>query len=342
MKTINLDKYGIVVPKKKKTINTPEHEYNLHGIMVVAGKRGSGKTVAVSSKLRHLKEEGLADRIFLIAPTAVSNTEMWKGLIDESDMYEEMDNSSVMSVLNEVQQEADEWEEYLYAKKLYDMFQQYLKSKKSIDEIDHKFLADCVMYGILNVDTETIEEPESKYGHQPVLHLVADDCQSSKLFNPSTTNKFLNACIRHRHLGLMKEKGDAIGLSIWILIQNYSTQSGLPRAVRQNCTVLMLFPMADEKAIEKVKSEMGGEINGETFDQVYHHACKNPATPHSFLSIEFAPKKKEYMFRKDFNQYLIPNEMPQDPKEFSTEEYNKHEQKAGDVRRNKKGLPKSS
>ena len=341
MRTIDLDKYPIIVPKKKKTIPTPEHEYNLHALVVCAGKRGSGKTVAVSSKLRHLKSEGLADRVFLIAPTAISNTEMWKGLINEDDIYTEMDNSSVNSVLFSVQQEAEEWEEYLYAKKLYDMFQTYLKSKKSIDEIDHKFLADCVMYGILNVDTESIEEPKSKYGHQPVLHLVADDCQSSKLFNPSTTNKFLNACIRHRHLGLMKDKGDAIGLSIWCLIQNYSTQSGLPRAIRQNCTVLLLFPMADEKALDKVKGEMGGEVNGKVFDKVYHHACKDPNTPHSFLSIEFAPKKKEYTFRKDFNQFLVPEDMPEINKNLSHDKINTeaHEQTERNGRRDKKGLP---
>ena len=322
MRTVKLDKYPIYVPKKKKTIDTPENEYCLHGIFVVAGKRGSGKTVAVSSKLRHLKEEHICDRVFLIAPTAVSNTEMWKGLIDEEDMYEEMDNSSMEKVLAKVQEEADEWSDYLYKKKLYNMFQAYLKSKKSIDEIDYKFLTECVLNGILNIDTEDIEEPKSKYGHQPVLHLVCDDCQSSKLFTPSTTNKFLNACIRHRHLGKLADKGDAIGLSIWCLVQCYSTQAGLPKAIRQNCCVLLLFPMADEKALEKVKSEMGGEVNGAVFDQAYKYACKDPNEPHGFLSIEFSPKKKEYFFRKKFGEYIIPDEVDDD-KQISHKDINK-------------------
>ena len=83
MKTEKLGNYPIKVPKKRAFIKVPEGEIGLHCCAVVCGARGSGKSVAVSSKLHHLKAEGLADRIFLISPTAVSNSEMWKGLIDD-------------------------------------------------------------------------------------------------------------------------------------------------------------------------------------------------------------------------------------------------------------------
>ena len=111
MRTEKLNKYPIIVPKKKAFIKTPEEEIGLHCCAVVAGARGSGKSVAVSSKLHHLKAEGLADRILLISPTAVSNSEMWKGLIDDDDIFTNMDNSSVAKVIEIVEQEASEWYE---------------------------------------------------------------------------------------------------------------------------------------------------------------------------------------------------------------------------------------
>lgn len=306
MKTVKLNKYPIILPKKKSYINTPEDEFKLHGIFVVAGKRGIGKSCAVSSKLRHLKSAGFADRIFLISPTAVSNTDNWHGLVNPEDIYNDMNNTSVESIIAAVEDEAREWEEYCEAKKMWDTLQKYLKSKKSIDEIPPKFLLDCFEAGIFDVDTEQIKEPVAKYGHRPVFHMVLDDCQSSRLFVSSTTNKFLNLCIRHRHVGPMTSLGEAIGLSIWVLIQNYSTQSGLPKAIRGNCTNLLLFKMQDEKMLEKIMSECGGEIDKQTFINVYNHATKEP---HDFLSIEFSPKKPGYMFRKCFDELILPPEV---------------------------------
>ena len=182
-----------------------------------------------------------------------------------------------------------------------------MKIKKSIDEIPPKFLLECFEAGIFDVDTEQIKEPQAKYKHRPVFHMVLDDCQSSRLFVSSTTNRFLNICIRHRHVGPMKSLGEAIGVTIWVLIQNYSTQSGLPKAIRGNCTNLLLFRMQDEKMLEKIMSECGGEVDKETFMKAYNYATQQP---HDFLSIEFSPKKKEYMFRKCFDEIIIPEDLP--------------------------------
>jgi hypothetical protein len=84
------------------------------------------------------------------------------------------------------------------------------------------------------------EEPKSKYGHKPVLHLVLDDCQSSKLFIPSSTNKLLNATIRHRHLG------DGLGLSMWFLVQKYSTSGGLSPCGERQRHITCPFPNEEQ------------------------------------------------------------------------------------------------
>jgi hypothetical protein len=298
MKTIELKKYPIVVPKKKSFIPTPDGEIRLHCCAVVAGARGSGKSVAVSSKLHHLKQQGLADRIFLISPTAISNSEMWHGLIDDEDIFTEMDNMSVIKVIDIVEAEAKEWFEYERKLELWKKWKKILRKATPINEIDPSLLIEFMEAGIMDME-EMQQEPKSKYGHRPVLHLVLDDCQSSKLFVPSTHNKLLNATIRHRHLGF------GLGLSMWFLVQNYSTNSGLPRSVRDNATLLVLFPMKNGNTIMKVIEEVGGNIDEETFDKVYHEATHDD--PHSFLVIEFSPAKKQCTFRKRWDTLLIPD-----------------------------------
>lgn len=298
MKTYRLGDFPIKVPKKRAFIRVPEGEIGLHCCAVVCGARGSGKTVAVRSKLHHLKAEGLADRVFLISPTAVSNSEMWAGLVEEDDIFSEMTNESVIKIIEIVEAEAKEWKEYEEKLRLYKLWKKLLKKQTPINEIDPELLLEFFEAGIYDLD-EMEEEPKSKYGHKPVLHLVLDDCQSSKLFVPSTHNKLLNATIRHRHLG------DGLGLSMWFLVQSYSTNSGLPKAIRDNSTLLILFPMKNGNNVMKVIEEIGGNIDEETFSKVYEYAIKDG--DHDFLVIEFTPSKKRFTFRKNWDTALIPD-----------------------------------
>lgn len=297
MKTEKLNRFPIILPKKKAFIKTPEGEIGLHGCIVVCGARGSGKSVAVSSKLHHLKKEGFADRVFLISPTAISNNEMWAGLINEEDIYTDMTNESVEKVIEQVELESKEWNEYEEQLKLWKLWKKLLKSKKPIDEIEPELLIQFMEHGILDME-ELGTEPQSKYGHKPVLHLVLDDCQSSQLFVPSTRNKLLNATIRHRHIG------DGLGITMWFLVQSYSTNSGTPKAIRDNSTILVLFPMKNANTISKVIEEVGGNIDEETFNKVYDYATKDD--PHNFLVIEFSPSNKKHMFKKCWDEVIIP------------------------------------
>jgi hypothetical protein len=301
MKKETLNKFPIIVPAKRSFIDTPKDEIRLHCCTVVAGARGSGKSVAVSSKLHHLKKQGFADRIMLISPTAISNSEIWNGLINEEDIFTAMDNSSVEKVIDIVEAEAKEWFQYEKQIELWKKWKRLINRNISIDRVDPKLMIEFLEYGIMDMEENGLE-PQSKYGHRPVIHLVLDDCQSSRLFVPSTSNKLLNATIRHRHLG------DGLGLSMWFLVQNYSTNSGVPLAIRDNSTVLVLFPLKNSNKIMNIIDEIGGNIDEETFNKVYHEATHDD--PHNFLVIEFSPNKKKYMFRKCWDTLLVVDDIP--------------------------------
>lgn len=293
MKTEKINKFPIIVPKKKAFIETPKDEVALHGVFVVVGRRGSGKSVAVSSKLRHLKQAGYADKVYLVSPTAISNAEMWDGIIDNDDIFTEMDNSSIEQIIEQIEAEAAEYFEWQRVKAMYDKLIKLLK-RKAPEDIDPAFLMECNEAGLLD---GMLEPPVYKYGHRPTFHIVLDDVQSSKLFCPSTKNKFLNMTIRHRHIA------EGIGVTLWILVQNYSTNSGVPRCIRENCTGLAVFPIKDEKMIDMIANEAAGEIGKESFIKAYKYATKD--SPHDFLFVDFAPKDRQKVLRKKWDEYII-------------------------------------
>jgi hypothetical protein len=85
-------------------------------------------------------------------------------------------------------------------------------------------------------------------------------------------------------------------------VQSYkSIGGGLPRGIRSQATWIMLFKTKDAKELDDVAEECSGEISKEKFYEVYDEATQGE---HNFLFIDFHPKEKHMMFRKNFNKYL--------------------------------------
>lgn len=301
MKTQNIQKYPIRLPTVSQPIITPSDEINLHAIVISCGKRGSGKSVSVFSKLRDLKEQNLADRIYLISPTKYSNMHLSEGLIDENDIYEEMSNNSVEAILDKIEQDTQDYERYLRQVALYELWKKLEKKKIDVESIDPDLLLEFYDLGIMEMDkTPSWKYPKAKNGIG-VFHLVLDDCQSSPLFTPGKGNKFLNMAIRHRHVS--SRPTFKVGVSLWILVQNYSTNGGISKALRENCTQLCIFPVKQLDMVEKIASEAGGEVKTNQFLEAYHYATKD--SPHDFLLVDFNPKDRGKIFRKKWDEYIV-------------------------------------
>ena len=86
-----------------------------------------------------------------------------------------------------------------------------------------------------------------------------------------------------------------------MLVQTYCAIGGLPRPIRENCTLLCLFKLKDQNQHKKIHEEIGSDVDLDRFDKFFEYATSKP---YGFLAIDFNPKKPEQTFRCCFNEYL--------------------------------------
>jgi hypothetical protein len=300
MRTVKVKGQEIKVPDSSAfSIETNPMLLKAHQNMIVLGKRGSGKSVAITNYLRFLQEDKKCDRIFVISPTFMSNKVLMEDLgIDENDVFDPATGTqAVESVIEAIETERDEYEAFIRQKERYKMLLRDMNSAKFIENVDPQ-----LMLEYFDERRGAFVPPEPKYGHsgKPVLALFVDDCQSTPLFR---SQKFLNFITRHRHIGAL-QPGGALGVSVFIALQNFSSSSGgCPRAVRNNATSICVFSLKDKKELLQVYESMAGEIEEEDFFKAFEYAT---AEPHNFLLIDLH-KKKEHPspFRKNFNEFIV-------------------------------------
>jgi hypothetical protein len=263
---------------------TPEQIPKLHTLMILNGRRNAGKTTAITNYLHILKREGLIDKILLASPSYESNRKNWEALgILKEDVFEPT-KDVIQKILGIIKAESEEW----------DAFQENKKIWKKITESDvpiHRLSPSLVK---MIMDSNGLE-PEWKYKKEvpPRLFLVLDDCLGWDIYKPSAgLTKFVQSH-RHHH---------KIGISVAMLVQTYCTkEAGVARPIRENCTLLCLWKIKDQNQLKRIHDEIGNDVSLEKFDEMLEYATSKPF---GFLTIDFCPKKPEYAFRANFDEYL--------------------------------------
>jgi hypothetical protein len=294
MKTLKIKNTDIVVPKGQSGVYETAPELpKAHGIFVAVARRKGGKSVAVSNLARMMD----FDRVFLISPTATSNKAILDPLgIDTGDVFEDLEDKNIINnVIEKINQERDEYELYLEQIKEYKKFLKMLNEPTTM--IPDEMLLQFYTNGLF-------QPPKHKWGgRKPKMALIVDDAQNSKVFS----GKMLpNLCIKHRHYGQLKE-GNALGLSVFIMAQNFKCVSGgLPKPVRGNATGWMLFKNFNETEKKFVAEELAiDNINKDDFISMWDNCCDS--APHTFLFVDMDKKAHhQSAFRKNFNEFIIP------------------------------------
>lgn len=292
---ISRNNLKVKVPENHKwDIETPLELPKLHTLQIYVGHRGSGKSIAATNMLDFYRQNGLLDRLIIISPTYYSNRDMLGRLneyIFEDDVLDPEDNSVGKTVAKKIEEERDDYERYWEDLKWWKKMM-----KQEEDHIDELMQDEERVLRMF--DGKNFQKPTHWLnGKRPVIHVYCDDCQDTQLFR---NRHFKNLCIRHRHIGPFMNEPGALGASLYLTAQNYkSTDAGLPKPLRGNCTVLCVFFSNNRDMLDNIAKEANGEIDDEEFYAKYRKATNEA---HSFLMIDFTARDKRLAFRKRFEE----------------------------------------
>ena len=276
---------------------TPINSFKQPCLHLIVGQRTSGKSYLASRILAQAKADQTFDRIYIVTPSFNSNKSYFGKYIDKKDVFEPT-KDSISNVIEQVEQDRDEWEMYLKKMKDFKKFKNEIHDKRvhiSDDDIltymDHGFFEN--------------KKPTWKYKkiEPPKSLLILDDVlgspailQSSGLTRISTLNRHL-AALDENYLGR-----SACGLAVMILTQTYKSQNGISRVLRENVSLLTLFKNKQEKQLEAIKEELANVVDITCFDEAYEAATSEK---HGSLTIDFSPKTPCKTFRRNLNEFIV-------------------------------------
>ena len=299
MREIHNSSGGITVPPGKAfACKTPQDMPSMHFLCACVGKRGSGKGVA---SVNLIEKIGVVDRLMYVSPSVDSNSAMLQRLskiLAKEDSYSDVQNIGILAdIVRKVEDERDDYERYWREMKLYKSAQRKVHSSASLFHLqDEELLA------------FDLGPPKHRWnGRVPCIVVYFDDIIGSQLMLGKGAREIGRLCLFHRHLGGFtdpKQPG-AVGCSMLFNVQSWKTSvGGLPRALRNNLTLMLLFKTTSAKELGDIAESVDGEITTDTFFDLCAHAWQKP---HDCLLIDHHPKPNHPSgFRRNFDTFLVP------------------------------------
>ena len=267
-------------------------------LMYISAVRNSGKSFCVSKMVSQAQKEKTFDRIYMITPTFQSNKSYFGKMIDEDDVFEPT-KDSIQKVIERVDGERDEFEDYLRKEKLYKEFIQILKSKREFSD------GEIMKFEELGFLDDEFDRPKWKYDNvrPPQSLLILDDVLSSPALLQSSGITRVSSL--NRHVSPLQEPHSgrsACGLAVILISQTYTMPQGVSRTLRENITHLLLFKNKQEKQMSKIREELGSAVDEDKFMTAYNMATKEK---YGNLLVDFNPRCPTMTFRKNLNELLI-------------------------------------
>lgn len=285
-----------VPPGDAFACETPPNMPKMHFLCACVGKRGSGKMVASVNLIHKLK---VVDRLFYVSPSAASNSaslERLKHILHPEDLYSDVTNVSLLAdIVSKIERERDDYEEYH-------------RKMKRWRAAQRRVVSETPLFRLADTDLLAYHEGKPKHrwdGRVPCMVVFFDDIIGSPLFLGKGAREIARLCLFHRHLGGFSDRPGSVGCSMLFNVQNWKTAAGgLPRALRNNLTLMLLFKTTSEQELKDIAESVDGEISHETFRRLCRAAWKEP---HDFLLIDhhFKPNHPSG-FRRNFDTYLVP------------------------------------
>jgi hypothetical protein len=250
----------------------PQGLFKPHMTAMISGKTGSGKSTALIRMLKAYCDAGVFQKVVLISPTAAYD--MKYKMLPLTDVHEDYSDELLNQIMEEQKEDLDEYQQNEDDLKLYN---KYMTSKR----LTNKEL--LRLYTMMNPMTEELEQPVQRFDKKPFTAVILDDLGGTPAFRNG--NNFLNSIVcKSRHYMT----------NFFVCVQH---PYQCPRALRSQCSHVMLFATKDKKLLEELAKENCSHLAPEQFVQLFQHATSEP---HSFMLCDF----KHNEIRKNFDEVL--------------------------------------
>ena len=243
-----------------------------HMTWMISGKTGSGKSTALIRMLKAYCDSGVFQKVILISPTAAYDAKY--KMLPLTDVYEDYSDKLLNDIMEEQKQDMVDYKQTEEDIKLYDKFMRKRQlTKKEL----------LRLYTMLNPLTEEFEKPVQRFDKLPFSAVILDDLGGTSAFRNG--NNSLNSIVcKSRHF-----------LTNFFVCVQHPYQC--PRALRSQCSHVMLFATKDKKLLEELAKENCSHLTPAEFTQLFQHATNEA---YSFMLCDF--KKNEV--RKNFDEVL--------------------------------------
>jgi hypothetical protein len=260
------------------------------------GSRGSGKTNAVLNLIFHYDRVKFFDKIYFFSPT-FRNDPKYQLLEEEGaegerkrkhydlHVYQTYTNEIFADVLKEIREDMEEYKRCEKLKKTYEKF----KKAKRLDQLTEDEILD-----LYELD---FQPPECRFERPPTSLLIFDDLVGNRdLYRADSKGTINSFVILHRHLLCS------------VLFVSQIWKNAVPRQIRNNLSLFMLFGNKSEAIKREVAEEVSSYIKPEEFMALWDKACE---PPHSFFKIDLDGKKED-RFTRNFGDKIISDESKAD------------------------------
>ena len=250
----------------------PDGSFKPHMTWMISGKTGSGKSTALIRMLKAYCDAGVFQKVILISPTAAYDAKY--KMLPLSEVHEEYSDDLLNQIMDEQKDDIEKYKQTQDDMKLYDKF---MKEKRMTKK---ELLR---LYTMMNPLTEEFEKPVQEFDKVPFTAVILDDLGGTSAFRNG--NNALNSIVcKSRHY-----------LTNFFVCVQHPYQC--PRALRSQCSHVMLFATKDKKLLEELAKENCSHLTPDEFVELFQHSTGDP---HSFMLCDF--KKNEV--RKSFDEVL--------------------------------------
>lgn len=255
----------------------PEGLFQPSYVAGFVGKTGSGKSTALLNMLQEYQKTDTFDKFILFSPSSEDDPKY--RVIDWDQIYGSYHEGTFKGIINQQIDDMKEWREHVKKKEVYEKWIRNGKSYAGMSKTEKR-----ILFSLIGQDG-VIDKPFSTMEREPYICVVFDDLGSSSAYSNNTSN-FMNAMAcrcRHKNITMI-----------------HATQHvyQIPRALRQQCSVMALFKTKDHKLLREIAKENSSDVNEDEFISLFEKATEEP---HCFLLCDFLSET----FRKNFDNLLL-------------------------------------